>query len=382
MEAIALGLNGFFILPLLEEMFSTGVPPHATAIKFGVGLNNITFDNTALKGGDPSLGGNAPHIALFDTNGKYLGETGNAGYIDDGSSASDANAILVTMNADSQAEYMALSAGGDDAICLSYITMTWPDSTRYFWSGDIGFKCGADWYPSNLEITSNNGGNRPKCTWIDGNHSNGLRYQGMSIHMSDFGNYQGLASEWNSNPALLCQSKPRFQMYPNLDVNSMKTSVPIFSPTIQIDANGDTNELQILMDPGITVPFDRQDADIGPIQVSKHRRRQIDPVSRIWRRNTQFMGEHLVTSHHDDHSAAELCGSESSMGPDFVAVSEGQFCDMATKELWPVCSDTIMRNCFDLNLNQIRSSLGRRLVDWLSGNTKSYRKFRVWGEPK
>lgn len=43
-----------------------------------------------------------------------------------------------------------------------------------------------------------------------------------------------------------------------------------------------------------------------------------------------------------------LCESDTSHGPDFVSHSEGFFCDMGTKEVWPVCNKTEAEvGCYD-----------------------------------
>lgn len=49
---------------------------------------------------------------------------------------------------------------------------------------------------------------------------------------------------------------------------------------------------------------------------------------------------HLVVSEHTAHSAVEVCESASSWGPDFVALAEGVFCDMCTRQLYPLCGNS------------------------------------------
>ena len=57
----------------------------------------------------------------------------------------------------------------------------------------------------------------------------------------------------------------------------------------------------------------------------------------------------LVSSAHEKHSARALCESETSHGPDFLSRSEGLFCDMGSKRVWPVCgTGEVEVGCYDL----------------------------------
>lgn len=49
-----------------------------------------------------------------------------------------------------------------------------------------------------------------------------------------------------------------------------------------------------------------------------------------------------------------------SLGPDFVSIEEGLFCDMDTSELWPLCTETQMNDCFDFSAQQIRTDHQKR----------------------
>lgn len=52
-----------------------------------------------------------------------------------------------------------------DAICISYISMSWPSGVNYMFFEDIGYQCDADWYHSDLIVNAN--GYKPKCIWLD-----------------------------------------------------------------------------------------------------------------------------------------------------------------------------------------------------------------------
>ena len=55
----------------------------------------------------------------------------------------------------------------------------------------------------------------------------------------------------------------------------------------------------------------------------------------------------LVASHHDHHSASQLCESDDSWGPDLVSFSEQRFCDMEVKKHFPICGEEQTYDCFD-----------------------------------
>jgi len=46
-------------------------------------------------------------------------------------------------------------------------------------------------------------------------------------------------------------------------------------------------------------------------------------------------------------SGVALCESATSFGSDFVSVTEGVFCDMTGKTLYPLCAEAGATDCFD-----------------------------------
>lgn len=77
----------------------------------------------------------------------------------------------------------------------------------------------------------------------------------------------------------------------------------------------------------------------------------------------QWMLDRLVISSIDQHSAKNLCESETSWGPDFID-SHGQFCDMESKILTPLCSNEQVVGCVSVDGNTLRKrmAIGRREV--------------------
>ena len=83
-------------------------------------------------------------------------------------------------------KYVAISAGGNNAICINYIAITWPDGDSAFISGDTGRACNRDWYYSRTVVGDATNNYIPSCMWIDGDHSGGHHYQGFHFHIPDF----------------------------------------------------------------------------------------------------------------------------------------------------------------------------------------------------
>lgn len=83
----------------------------------------------------------------------------------------------------------------------------------------------------------------------------------------------------------------------------------------------------------------------------------------------------LVTSRNPSHSARTLCESASSVGPDFVSLSEGLFCDMSQKIILPVCNEFSKSDCFDRESNTTR---GSEIGNFLTKRESPYIKFRDW----
>lgn len=66
----------------------------------------------------------------------------------------------------------------------------------------------------------------------------------------------------------------------------------------------------------------------------------------------------VVVSEHEEHTASELCKSDSAAGPDFVSTKEGLLCDMCSGELWPLCSAAVPTGCFDVDLKAMKANNG------------------------
>jgi len=194
----------------------------------------------------------------------------------------------------------------------------------------MGYTCSADFHLSNKTI--GDGHYQPYCVWIDHDHSNGLRHQGLSLHLPDFTtSQQGQSAEYSASLDPLCKSDPRMKFWPTIVPDAI---IPFFKPPLQYNADG---------------------SDVDPkLVVNKSKRRSIQtPPPKGGR---QLHPDHLIVTSFDRHSAKELCETDASIGPDVVSMKEGIFCDMATKEQWPVCSPKLSTACFDVNQGKMRGN--------------------------
>lgn len=93
-----------------------------------------------IDGGLNNAGGDLPDVRLFNEGAEFLGMTVDPGSIDDGT-ASD---IKVAQKVEQQATY-GLFTANDNAICIAYLSIVWPDEQKFGWLGDIGQICGLQW---------------------------------------------------------------------------------------------------------------------------------------------------------------------------------------------------------------------------------------------
>lgn len=103
-----------------------------SVVRFQVGLDS--YD------GLDNAGGDIPDIRLFNEVGEFLGGSYDPGFIEDGTRSD----VRVEQNSEQQATY-ALFTANDDAVCLAYISIVWPDEQKYGWLGSWGRQCGAPW---------------------------------------------------------------------------------------------------------------------------------------------------------------------------------------------------------------------------------------------
>ena len=197
---------------------------HETVVRIGAGLSS---DESA------STSGNQPGIHLYDVMGRSIGSThGKKKRILDG----DFMDISVPFDdgvGKKPTEYISVANGGDDALCIAYIAITQPDGDKKAWYGDVAKACGADWYHSQLKTGDDD--YQPACIWIDRDRSNGLRFQGLGMHINDFAATQERAEQFDDNRDLMCKAAPRLRMYEKIND---KDPIPFFSPPLEYNTTG------------------------------------------------------------------------------------------------------------------------------------------------
>lgn len=331
-----------------------------------------------------STTGNVPGVAVWEENGSFIGKAmGIYNYVVEEGKYYD----LEIKGRKASAEYLSVSAFGKDGLCVAAVGVTSPTGYKAGWFGDVGMKCGAPWYPSNLIIPGSDPEAKPACVWIDQDGSNNHPYKAITMHLPDFQG-EGLAKEYNDNIDTLCKSLPRFSMW---NSRTPHMTLPVFKDGLEYNEDGSDKDINavlapVMMQSETTAPNDPTGTKLGVADGAS----ALEPGSitelapskrRLKRQSYQPMHDQLVVSNITWHSAKELCESETSAGPDFVSTVEGLFCSMSDKVLWPLCSNSVRDHCFDLDKRSmrwdesLRSELKARGEDV---EEKIYQNIRNW----
>lgn len=121
------------IFGFLKENFADddGSPTNSK-MRVAVGLDGTE--------GLSNAGGDYPDVRVFNEVGNYLGGEFDPGYIYDGTVYD----LTIRQSVGQQPTY-ALFTGNTDAVCIAYLSQTWPDGQNYGWVGTWGHFCGAPW---------------------------------------------------------------------------------------------------------------------------------------------------------------------------------------------------------------------------------------------
>ncbi|RWA07791.1 hypothetical protein EKO27_g7314 [Xylaria grammica] len=323
--------------------------PSASTVRITVGLD--------IQGGLSNSGGDLPAVTLFNEGGGYLGRKTHPGKISSG----DFHDITIEhFHGGGQQATYALFAAHNDAICIAYTSITWPSGDQYGWTGDWAPTCGGNWYYSNVYLSGSN--KKLDCMWIDGNGDQ--PQTGFQVHWPEFVNTteNPLPNGEDGQKAkvdYLCNSGPPFKMYENPNPNSI-----VFWPQPDHQSSRDAPATESL-------------ATEKPLSARFRSMQHGAPASHNQPGGLTLMNRHLVISDLDQHSAAGLCESATSFGPDFLNTRTGTFCRMANKSIWPVCDGAqIVDNCFDSGRMQLvingisaRNQPYQSIIDWRSENS-------------
>jgi hypothetical protein len=268
-----IGLSVAFTLislaPMAPDLFKGAPPGPQTRINVMAGLPQLSPEqqqNREQVYKDLSFGGCAPDVSLFNANGDRVGYYRNIGCDTDKegdhinqNNIKDLWANYVIKGNTEKAEYITVSASGIDAICISAVTVTFPNvgDTYAFLPGEVAAVCNNHnpkydyhWSESEATIqfsnpkTSTSAVARPKCLWIDKPDRNGAKathYQGFQVHLIDFKLDNSTWSAWQNDPSHMCDSLARFGGYDTLNVMMCPQ---VFSPAPQAGEMLPLNEIQ------------------------------------------------------------------------------------------------------------------------------------------
>ncbi|EUC37755.1 hypothetical protein COCVIDRAFT_92992 [Bipolaris victoriae FI3] len=182
--ANVLGVFGFFASSFQNPN------PNVCNVRVAAALNGPD-----LSGADGSI----QAVRIYNENQQLIGSR-SGGYIGSGGFAD----FGVQQSNNQQAMFVQIQAT-NDAICIPYATTTFVDGAKYGWIGDWGAFCGLNWYYGNVAV---DGSYKPKCTWIDNDHTNNFKAGMLMIHWIDFTNKK----TQGSRPADYCRY-PAFRAY-------------------------------------------------------------------------------------------------------------------------------------------------------------------------
>lgn len=369
LEVVGILFNGIAAIPTLVSIFGPDTKD-ATNVRVLLGASTDEAD---------SLGGNTPGVSLWDFNGHAIGFTDGKSTVIGQADFVDITVFPRTQGNNVPANYVSITNGGDDGICIAGISLTFPDSSQAGFDANVAATCGAFWANSNTQILGQPPGPRlepAKCIWLDRDGSFGHIHQGMGLHIPSFSAIDNnLATSYHDNNDLMCKSGPRFRMYEKLVTEDPILVFPHPPEFVQSLDNPnltgtDLDPSFIINNPGIPAANLYTDAG-GPVSPNQrrniHRRNQRINLARsnstVGLKNSNStqrapqrpLAERLIISPHSFNSARELCESQTSYGHSFVSLQESLFCDMTTKILYYTCSDKISSCCLDVDEASFRA---------------------------
>ncbi|KAM5445194.1 hypothetical protein MaudCBS49596_007783 [Microsporum audouinii] len=289
------------IISFDPKNFAHEHPVSGSIIKVAVALDGPS--------GPTNAGGDLPDVRIWNDVGDFVGINSKPGRVKSG------NLGEIQVRHDTQGVYSLFSAN-NDAICVAWVTMTWTDDrggNKYAVSGDYGEVCGGTWFESHM-YPNGDEEYQPKCFWIDG------------------------------------------------DGNQPTTGFQVRWPAFSKDALDKNNTDAKTMCNGIDFGL-RDEHD--PNVIHHYTKKRSTPV-RAYQASVprpEWAATDLVISDSKHHSAKKLCMSDTSMGPDFVHIDEGLFCDMGTKVLYPFCGEDGGTQCFDMKTHTISTGPKMNIVD-------------------
>ncbi|KAM7188280.1 hypothetical protein V8F33_010717 [Rhypophila sp. PSN 637] len=195
-----------------------------------------------------------------------------------------------------QAPYVQVRVGDGENACVAYVSVTFSDGQKRAWDGTWAEPFGLDWYYSGIFVSENDQ-HTGECIWMDDIVGT------IFIYMPAF---TGAGED------------------PNPDISAYTGDRGFRAYTFN-DAEGE-------------IPLPRAQK----------------------KRSVRKADTRLVITDRPDHSAVRLCESSNSRGPSLVSLAEGMFCNMATRELLPICAGELTEGCFDNST--VKAVAGQRVA--------------------
>ena len=240
-----------------------------------------------------------------------------------------------------------------------------PDGHISVVTGDMAAHCG---YANGYSIASY-GSAQPRCMWLDGDYTHGNEngdgfMQGLTFHLRDFEPTDERVKYYNAHPDLLCKSEPL--MYPHYRFDQT-SHFRIFEPALRYYDGELDKDYEHIQDPSTwgwsdyPLPYPggkfKRAAELFTA-VTSSISRLLTPAPAVTSFYDRFEGT-IIRSNQTSQSAVTLCSTPSMHGPDFVSLQEQIFCDMRTRQIYPVCNTDAVEaqgTCFDLDDNRLLPS--------------------------
>ncbi|KAH5528916.1 hypothetical protein HBI29_009080 [Parastagonospora nodorum] len=338
--ALGFALNVAGIVAPLALMGKPVPKPSLASTNVQIIVGHAPGDN---ENNDPSeLGGGCPHVALWDDFGERIGQyspskgcrvhTNNVGEV-----WNIEHKQTVPSMSQADPYYVMLSTTSKNAICISAISVVGQKIQGNFF-GDIGSMCGMTWFLSDNAIGSDF--SKPRCVWLDADHSNGINARALSFHLNDMVPNPDKTEEYQQDMDMLCKSTPRFSFWGDLLPDGR---IPFFKPPLQYtgDNGADIDRSRVLDDPNH--PYNKG---------ASMRRRSTLKARREENKGSNYDVTQLIVSESDD--VREVCEHPNSYGWDIVSKKQSLFCCMEHKQLYPLCTPAITDRCFDLDAKTLR----------------------------
>ncbi|KAI9653209.1 MAG: hypothetical protein M1831_006167 [Alyxoria varia] len=341
-----------------------------------------------LDGNGLSNAGGKLDARIFNEFGQSLGAPSVDNECTNGDAACDITIEHDDDHKGQQGTY-GLFTGNNDAMCIAYTTITWPDGNKWGWTGDwastSGDKCnmGQTWYYSNIILQNGTSPYKPSCIWLDANGDQPAT--AFQVHFPDFYDPNGsLDDERVDSPEDLCGNPsyyvskgedpngitfydpPRASSYSNQEQESQRRLAKRGKKMKSVKSLQDPSNWKKsgpkVQDPRQRGKFGQQSAPVERRSVNGTEQEEAESVIVDQVKNKMLTPQkeaRLVCSSDPGHSAETLCKHPYSYGPNFASEHEKKFCDMHSKKLYGFCKGSSDVDCYEPRTKKVRKAEGR-----------------------